>query len=118
MGWKFWQKKTGEGDVPKVKKLPKPKDLPTGVGRFLVVDMKLDPDWVWNLKSVSAPREDRSSFDIRIFDEAEASAKDVWIKDFATLENHRDLILFEGWYDKNTWKMDIHDVRNVRDAAA
>jgi hypothetical protein len=118
MGWKFWQKKEAADGAPKAKKLSKPKELPSAVGRSLVVDRKLDPDWVWSLKCVTAPREEKSIMDFRIFDEGDASARDIWVKNYTTLDDHGDLILFEGWYDKETWKMEIRDARDVRDAAA
>lgn len=119
MGWKFWQKKTANAEGGRAQKLPKPKELPAGVGRYLVVDLKLDPDRVWALKSVASPREDnRHVFDIRVFDEAEAAARDVWVKNYTTLDDHPELIQFEGWYDKQSWKMEIRDLRSIRDAAA
>lgn len=119
MGWKFWQKANAEPGAPKAKKLPRPKELPSGIGRFLVVDLGLEPDWVWNLKAVSAPREEnRKQLNIRVFDEGQASARKVYVKNYTTLDDHPELILFEGWYDKEDWKIDIRDVRNVRDAAA
>lgn len=119
MGWKFWQKSNAETGGEKAKKLPRPKELPSGVGRYLVVDLGLDPDWVWNLKGVSAPREGhRTQWEIRIFDEARAAARSVYVKNFKTLDEHPDLILFEGWYDKDDWKMEIRDLRKLQDAAA
>jgi hypothetical protein len=119
MGWKFWQKSNAKTGGEKAKKLPRPKELPSGVGRFLVVDLGLEPDWVWNLKGVSAPREDdRNRLDIRIFDEAQAAGRSVYVKSYKTLDDHPELILFQGWYDKGDWKMDIRDLRKIQEAAA
>lgn len=109
MTWKFWQKNTGGVKAPK---LPKPKELPAGVGRYLVVDLKHDPDWVWTLKSVSLPKEGfKSAFLIRIYDDTTAMANGVLVKNYTSLDNHPGLVLFEGWYDKNTWAMEIKDYR-------
>lgn len=100
MSWKFWQKnnaaKEGAG-------LPKPKDLPEPVGRYLVVDLKLEPDYVWALKAALRPHaENRDIRDFRIFSPAKADAAGVTVRSFKTLDEHPDLILFEGWVDKKT----------------
>jgi hypothetical protein len=105
MGWKFWQKEDQGGE----KKLPRPKDLPQEVGRHLVVSEGYDPDWVWSLKSVVKPRENsRTTMDIRIFSEEAASQKALAVKDYHSLDRHPDLVLFAGWYDREsrTVKMD------------
>ncbi len=107
MNWKFWKKNEG-GEPRQGRKLPKPKELPSGVGRHLVVDLKHDPDWVWTLKSVSIPREDpRGVYDIRVFDEQKALDKGVAVKNYRSLDGHPELILFDGSYDKNTWAVKI-----------
>ena len=112
MGWKFWQK-ADDHSAPKVKKLPKPKDLPQEVGRFMVVDMKLDPDYVWELKCVTRPRDgNKAEFDVRVFDETRAVANGATVRDYNSLDEHPDQILFHGWYDK-----DIH-VAKIQAASA
>ena len=92
-----------KGKEPGVEKLSKPGEIPEAVGRFLVVQMKKDPDWVWNLKSVIRPKAGAASkfvFDVRVFDTARAAAKGVIVKDWTTLDGHPDLVLYEGWFDK------------------
>lgn len=107
MSWKFWQKNIADD---KTKKLPKPKDLPSGVGRYIVVDLKHDPDWVWTLKSVSMSKEGSKTVSlIRIYDDTTARAKGVSVKNHPSLDEHPDIILFEGWYDKDTWAMEIRE---------
>ncbi|MEE4359397.1 MAG: hypothetical protein V2I97_23195 [Desulfococcaceae bacterium] len=107
MNWKFWEKKAG-ADA----KFPKPQELPSGVGRNLVVNMKYDPDWVWNLKALVLPKENhKGGFYFRIYDPDIARAKSVTVKDYHSLENAKELILFEGWYDKNSWDMEIRDLK-------
>lgn len=107
MSWKFWQNNSGGEKAPK---LSRPKELPSGVGRYLVVDLKNDPDWVWTLKSVSMPKDgSKSAFLIRIFDDTTAMAKGVSVKNHTSLDDHPELILFEGWYDKYTWAMEIKE---------
>ena len=110
MAWKFWRKNetAAAPNGAKTQKLEKPKDLPSEVGRHLVVDEGLDPDWVWSLKCVRKPRESsKSVFDIRIFSSETAARQGAKIRDYASLDNHADLILFAGWYDKSTTSVQL-----------
>jgi hypothetical protein len=104
MSWNFWKKKSAPSGPAKTKeeKLPKPKDIPEPVGRFLVVDLGKDPDWVWQLKSVVRAQAEKSRYDVRVFDESQTSSKGVRVQDYTTLDGHPELILFEGWYDKKS----------------
>jgi len=105
----FWKKKPAE-EVKEVKgeKLPGPKDIAELAGRYLVVEKKRDPDWVWKLKSVVRQRpEGKKKFDVRVFDEAQAAQKRVKVKDWTTLDEHPDLILYEGWFDKESMKAQL-----------
>ena len=100
MSWKFWQKKDASKDAGG---LPKPKDLPEAVGRHLVVDMKLDPDDVWNLKAVMRRREDNPDVrDFRIFSPGKANAAGVSVRNYTTLEDHPELVLYAGSLNKKT----------------
>jgi hypothetical protein len=108
----FWKKRPASEEPPKPKaeKLPKPKDVPELVGRYLVTQMGKDPDWVWKLKSVVRQRsksKTEDSFDVRVFDEAQAAAKKVIVKNYTSLDEHQDLILYEGWFDKKSMKVQI-----------
>lgn len=72
--------------------------------------MKKDPDWVWNLKAVIREKEkarDRHVFDVRVFQETQAAQKGVKVKDWTTFDEHPDLILFEGWFDKVSFKAEV-----------
>ncbi len=112
MGWKFWNKKsTGEEhSKPKVEKLPKPKDLPQPVGQYLIVQLKKDPDWVWELKAVVRQRpEGKSAYNVRVFDKDQATLRKVEVKNYTSLDGHPDLILYEGWFDKLTNKVQLED---------
>lgn len=105
MNWKFWQK--GESGAPG-QGLPKPKDLPEAVGRHLVVDLSQDPDWVWTLKAALRPREEnRDIKDIRIFSPDKADAADVTVRNFTSLDGHPELVLYEGWFNSKTHKMQL-----------
>ena len=105
MDWKFWRKNetAATPNGGKTQRLEKPKDLPSEVGRHLVLKEGLDPDWVWSLKCVKKPRTNsKSAFDIRLFSSENAAQQRVDIRDYASLDNHADLIIFAGWYDKST----------------
>ncbi|MDP2646997.1 MAG: hypothetical protein Q8P24_18830 [Desulfobacterales bacterium] len=109
MNWKIWQKKTDDKpQETKIVKLHRPKGIPEPVGRFLVVYLKKDPDWVWKLMSVVRPRgAAKHAFDVRVFDENQTRSKKVDIRDYNSFDAHPELILFEGWYDKQSMKVEI-----------
>jgi len=112
MNWKFWERKTdaGKPSGAKVQKLSKPKNIPEPVGRYLVVKLGKNPDWVWNLKGAVRPRpEGKDRYDVRIFDLAKVAQKSVTVKDYTSLDEHPELILYEGWFDKKTLKVEIED---------
>lgn len=110
MDWKFWQKKD-PGASPAAsgsKKLPRPKDLPQEVGRHLVVVGGYSPDWVWNLKGVVRPRENsKNVFDIRIFNPDSAADSNIDVRNYSTLDGHPELIIFAGWYDRESREVQI-----------
>ena len=100
----FWRK----GEKPEVEKLPGPKDIPELVGRYLITELKQNPDWVWKLKGVVRQRsEGKDAFDFRVFDEAQAAARKVTVKDYTSLDEHPDLILYRGRFDKKSGEVQI-----------
>jgi len=105
----FWKKRRAEEpSKPKVEKLPKPKGMFQLLLNYLMTEMKQDPIWLWTLKTVVRPRpESKDAFDVRVFDEAQVAAKKVAIKDYTSLNEHPDLILYEGWFDKKSGKVQI-----------
>jgi hypothetical protein len=101
----FWKKKT-EGNS-----LPGPKEVPELVGRHLVVVLKQNPDWVWKLKGVVRPHaENKDLFDVRVYDESQTK-QGARIKDYSTLDQLPDLVLFDGWFNKKTLQAEIKDNR-------
>ena len=99
MFWKFWEhEKTKAGEV----RLPGPKGIPQPVGSHMVVKEKKNPDWVWKLKGVVRPTEKKTAFYCRVFDEAQAAPAGVKVKDWSSLDEHPDLILWEGYLDEET----------------
>lgn len=110
MNWKFW-KKQEEEQVPgdnHEKRLSKPKEIPEAVGRYLVVELHEDPDWVWDLKVVERRREqEKQMYDIRVFDPYKVGTQGIKITDYQSFDVHPELVLFEGWFEKKTRKLGI-----------
>lgn len=95
----FWKKKESkEGE----EKLPGPKDIPELVGRYLVVQKKNDPDWVWRLKGVVRPTQKKKAFYCRVFDEGQTTRTGLKVKDWNSLDGHPELIIWEGYFDRET----------------
>ena len=97
----FWKRKeTKEGE----EKLPGPKGIPGPVGSYMVVQMKKDPDWVWQLKGVVRSAGEKKTFYCRVFDEAQVAKAGVKVKDWTSLDDRPDLVLWEGYFEpkKNT----------------
>ena len=77
------------------------RELPAEVGRYLVTILKLEPDWVWALRCVAQPQgESKRKRDVRIFSPTAVRNRRVEVKGYTSLDEHPDLILFDGWFDK------------------
>ena len=107
----FWKKsKTGEPSQPKSENLPGPRSIEELVGRHIIVDLKQNPDWVWNLNSVVRRREGgKHRFDFRVFDEPQVTAKKVKVKDYTSFDKYPELILYQGWFDKVSMEVHFED---------
>ncbi|MFO7715409.1 hypothetical protein [Desulfosarcina sp.] len=110
MNWKFWKKEGQAASVPaNGSKLAKPKELPESVGRKMVTGMKLDPDLVWSLRYVSRPMEARkNTSEFRIFNPETVHQKGIVVKNFTSLDDLPDLVLYSGFYDKSASSVEIH----------
>ena len=84
--------------------LPGPKGVPNPVGRDIVTKLGGDPEQVWNnLKAVIRPKEGvKDTFEVRVFNGVQGSARNVSVKDYNSLNEHPELILYEGWYNKES----------------
>ena len=103
MSWKFWErdKTAAAPSSGNSKKLEKPREIPQDVGRHLVAEQDLDPDWIWNLKCVRKPREgSKSAFYIRVFSPESVAQHNLKVSDYSSLDDHMDQVIFDGWYDK------------------
>ena len=86
------------------------------MGRYLVTQLKEDPDWVWSLRGALRPKADeKDMFEIRIFNPEDAARKGVVITNFNALDAHPEMILFTGWYKKNSDLVKIE--KTLKDAA-
>lgn len=101
-------------ESPKVEKLPGPRQIPGVVEKYLIAEYKMDADIVRILKSVirRRPQAERA-FDCRIFDQPEAEANEVEINDYNTLDQHPDLILYEGWFNEDSKQVEMAEKRKV-----
>lgn len=109
MSWKFWQNRLPQGT-----KAPRLKEIPGPVGKYLIVTLGKDPDWVWSLKAVVQPREGRRDcFDVRVLDAVQAVQKKVIITGYSSLDEQPELILFEGWFDKPNMKVMEMEEKNI-----
>lgn len=110
MNWKFWEKGTDQGGHGAHRpKLAKPINLPEAVGRKMVVAMKMDPDEVWALKYVSRPVEGQKNvYEFKLFNPESARQAGVVARDWTSFDSQPDLVLFNGFYDKNASSIDIH----------
>jgi len=91
----FGKQKQGE------EKLPGPKDIPEPIGMYMVAELHNNPDWVWSLKGV-IHKVGKNGFYCRVFDEVQTSKAGVKVKDWISLDAHPELILWEGYHDKET----------------
>ena len=71
-----------------------------------------DPDWVWHLKGVIRRKSDsKDAFDFRIFDEIQLGEKKVKVENYTSLNEHHDLILYQGWFDKKSMHVEIEETK-------
>ena len=103
MFWKRWFNRGGR-DTPQKPKLKPPNDLPQQIGRYLVVNLGEDPDWVWELKAVVKPVEGgrKSARRFRVYDPVQAAKQWIQIRDYHSLDDYPELILYEGDFDRDT----------------
>jgi hypothetical protein len=91
-----------------------PREIPHWAYMYLVTSLMIDPDHLTHLKCV-----EQMDFEgdtllnlIRIFDPKSAE-RTVRVKNFASLDQHPDLILFEGHLEKESGRVHITSRRAV-----
>ena len=95
----FWKRGKAKEDELQ---LPGPTNIPEIAARHMIAEEKKDPDWVWKLKGVVRPAGKMKAFYCRVFDAAQAAQAGVKVKDWSSLDEHAELILWEGYFDKGT----------------
>jgi hypothetical protein len=95
-------------------KLPGPRLLPGFVQKYLVERYSMDSGLANIIMGVRHPRpESEGISDCRIFDNSEAEALGLKVHDFDSLNDRPDLILFEGWFDEHSKKVDLTEKRTM-----
>ena len=109
----FWGKKSTKEEEKK-EKLSGPKEIPGLVQNYLVAERKMGPDLVKLLKAVvrKSPTGE-TAFNIRVFDESEGVAKKVQVKDYTSLDERPDLIIYEGWFDEGSKQVKLEEKKRV-----
>ena len=108
----FGIKKNNQAVATKVKveKLSGPRSIPEPVKKHLINVNKLDAELVEIFQAVMRRRPDNEKvFAIRIFDDSACMAEKVMVKDFTTLDNDPELILYEGWFDETTKQTELEE---------
>ena len=112
----FWKKEPAveEPSKLKVEKMPEPKQIPGLVEKHIIAEYKMDPDLTRILKAVvRASSTEEGVFNIRVFDESETLAKKIQVKDYTSLDNHPDLIIYEGWFDEKSKRVELEEMKKV-----
>jgi hypothetical protein len=99
---------------PKVEKLPGPRPMPGLVSNHLITEYRIEPDLAQILKAVvrRSPKAEKA-LDCRIYDESEAEASEVQIKDYTSLDGHPELILYEGWFDEGSKHVELEEKKRI-----
>ncbi|MGA2468107.1 MAG: hypothetical protein ABSH06_27650 [Thermodesulfobacteriota bacterium] len=108
----FWGKKSAKEEEKK-EKLSGPKEIPGPVRNYLAAERKMDPDLVKLLKAVERKSTTGATFNIRVFDDSEAIAKKVQVKDYTSLDECPDLIIYEGWFDEGAKQVKLEEKKKV-----
>lgn len=80
----------------------------------LVAERKMAPELVKFLRAlVRKSANGGTGFDMRVFDESEALAKKVQVKDYTSLDERPDLIIYEGWFDEGSKQVKLEEKKGV-----
>jgi hypothetical protein len=87
-------------------KLPEPKRIPDSVGRYVIKEMRLDPVVAWRDLYVVVRPQGKKAGHCRVFDATKVAKAKMQVKDWTSLDDHPEFIMFEGYYDDE--KGDCH----------
>lgn len=105
----FWGKKPAKEEG----KLSGAREIPGPVQTYLVAERKMDSNLVKLLKAVERKGATGTTYNIRIFDNSEAIAKKVQVKDYTSLDERPDLIIYEGWFDQGAKQVELEEKNKV-----
>ncbi len=106
----FWNKKPKAGDVKQLG----PAVIPDMVQRYLIAEKKVDASLVPLLKSVIQRGADaRAAYSIRIYDESDAMARKIDVKNYLSLDQHPDLVLYDGSVNEAAKQVTLEEHRKV-----
>ena len=106
----FWGKKSANEEG----KLAGPQVIPDLIQKHLATEWRMDPDLVKLLKALLLKNlKGDKAFHIRIFDESEAKAKKVQVEDYTSLDDHPDLIIYEGQFDEGASHVNLEEKKKV-----
>ena len=109
----FWKKKP-VNEEEKKEKLSGPKEIPSIVQNYLIAERTMAPDLVKLLKAVVCKgAAGEMKLNIRVFDQSEALAKQVQVKDYTSLGENSDLIIYEGWFDEGAKQVKLEEKKKV-----
>ncbi len=99
--------------------LPRPRDILPAVGRDLVTGLKVDPDTVWRLKSVTKPLVAEKKLHLfRVFSPIQAERQGLKVVNYDSLNDHPELVLYSGKVNlkNNGVEFDSSDPKTTRPA--
>jgi hypothetical protein len=105
----FWGKKAEKAEG----KLSGPREIRGPVQSYLVAEKKMDAALVKLLKAVERKDTTGATFNIRIFDDSEAQARKLQVKDYTSLDECPDLILYEGSFDEGAKQVNLEEKKKV-----
>jgi hypothetical protein len=98
----------------KEEKLRGPQAIPELVQKYLVAERKMDPDLAKLLKAVMRKSTSQEGpLNVRVFDESEALAKKVRVENYTSLDEHQDLIAYEGWVDLESKRVGLEEKKRI-----
>jgi len=95
-------------------KLPGPRQIPGNVEKYIATTFKIEEGVVRLFKIVFRKQAGKErTMDCRIYDPEEAEAIELDVKNYTSLDGHADLVLYEGWFDEVTKKVELTEKRKV-----
>jgi len=114
MFWKKQPKDAAPAGTAALEKLPGPKNIPNFMGKYLTEKHEVESSRIWRLKALVRPSAKGGKvFDVRIFEDTEAVSNNVKVKNYTSLDQHPELLLFDGWFDEGSKEVALEAKRKV-----